>query len=97
MSANETSTAASSFPNVGTTINGYAQQFAAQIHVVATGIDGVAALVAFYAGMILIPIGAILYWSHLSRHTGWGMFIGGIILVVLSYTVFPYLATIAPP
>ncbi len=63
----------------------------------ATGIDGAAALIAFYAGLILIPIGAILYWGHVSRHTGWGMFIGGIILIVLSYTVFPNLGNIAPP
>lgn len=103
--ANSTSSATSSatsastggFPNFGATISGYFQAFASQLHIVATGVDGAAALIAFYAGLILIPIGAILYWSHVSRHTGWGMLIGGIILIVLSYTVFPNLGTIAPP
>jgi hypothetical protein len=90
-------TSTASFPNFGSTIGGYFQAFAGQLHIVATGVDGAAALIAFYAGLILIPIGAILYWGHVSRHTGWGMFMGGIILIVLSYTVFPYLTTIAPP
>ena len=92
-----TSASSASFPNFGATIGGYFQSFAGQLHIVATGVDGAAALIAFYAGLILIPIGAILYWGHVSRHTGWGMFMGGIILIVLSYTVFPYLGTIAPP
>ncbi len=92
-----TSASSGSFPNFGATITGYFQAFAGQLHIVATGVDGAAALIAFYAGLILIPIGAILYWGHVSRHTGWGMFIGGMILIVLSYTVFPYLGTIAPP
>jgi hypothetical protein len=92
-----TSTSSGSFPNFGASIGGYFQSFAGQLHIVATGVDGAAALIAFYAGLILIPIGAILYWGHVSRHTGWGMFMGGIILIVLSYTVFPYLGTIAPP
>ena len=110
MSLNATATASSattssvtssaslgSFSNFGSAVGGYFQAFAGQLHVVATGVDGAAALIAFYAGLILIPLGAILYWSHVSRHTGWGMLIGGIILMVLSYTVFPNLSTIAPP
>ena len=99
--ANSTSTVTSSssgsFPNFGSAIASYFQAFAGQLHIVATGVDGAAALIAFYAGLILIPIGAILYWGHVSRHTGWGMLVGGIILIVLSYSVFPYLGTIAPP
>lgn len=91
------STTAGSFPNFGATVAGYFQAFAGQLHIVATGVDGAAALIAFYAGLILVPIGAILYWGHVSRHTGWGMFFGGIILIVLSYTVFPYLGGISPP
>jgi hypothetical protein len=97
VSSSAASGPAGSFPNFGSTIAGYFQAFAGQLHIVATGVDGAAALIAFYAGLILIPIGAILYWGHVSRHTGWGMFFGGIILIVLSYTVFPYLGTIAPP
>lgn len=96
-SSTSSTTSTASFPNFGSSIAGYFQGFAGQLHVVATGVDGAAALIAFYAGMILIPIGAILYWGHVSRHTGWGMFMGGIILIVLSYTVFPNLTTIAPP
>jgi hypothetical protein len=92
-----TSTSSESLPNFGATISGYFQAFAGQLHVLATGIDAAAALIAFYAGLILIPIGAILYWGHVSRRTGWGMFVGGIILIVFSYTVFPNLGNIAPP
>ena len=92
-----TSASSGSFPNFGSIIASYFQGFAGQLHVVATGVDGAATLIAFYAGLILIPMGAILYWSHLSRHTGWGMLIGGVILIILSYTVFPNLGTIAPP
>ncbi|MDA4122722.1 MAG: hypothetical protein OK456_06020 [Thaumarchaeota archaeon] len=90
-------TSTASFPNYGSTIGGYFQAFAGQLHIVASGVDGAAILIAFYAGLILIPIGAILYWGHVSRHSGWGMLVGGIILIVLSYTVFPYLSTITPP
>ena len=95
--ATSTSSSSETLPNFGSAIGGYVQAFAGQLHILATGIDGAASLIAFYAGLILIPLGAILYWGHVSRHTGWGMLIGGIILIVLSYTVFPYLGTIAPP
>ncbi len=96
-STTSSTASAASFPNYGSTIGGYFQAFAGQLHLVASGVDGAAILIAFYAGLILIPIGAILYWGHVSRHTGWGMLVGGIILIVLSYTVFPYLSTITPP
>ena len=86
-----------SLPNVGPAIGGFAQQFAAEFHVAVTGIDAAATLVAFYAGILLIPVGAILYWGHVWRRTGQGMLVGGIILVVLSYTLFPYLPTVSPP
>lgn len=92
-----TTVSSESLPNFGATISGYFQAFAGQLHILAAGIDGAATLIAFYAGLILIPIGAILYWSHISRRTGWGMFIGGIILIALSYMVFPNLSSIAPP
>ena|ERR1039458_8116905 len=99
VSSATTSSASSlqSLPNVGPAIGGFAQQFAAEFHVAVTGIDAAATLVAFYAGILLIPVGAILYWGHVWRRTGQGMLVGGIILVVLSYTLFPYLPTVSPP
>lgn len=100
MSANSTSGAggsAPSLPNYGPIIGSYAQQFAADVHVAVVGIDGAATLIAFYAAILLIPIGAILYWGHISRHMGKGLLIGGIVLMVLSYTLFPNLPNIAPP
>ena len=86
-----------SLPNVGPTVASFAQQFAAEFHVAVTGIDAAATLVAFYAGILLIPLGAIFYWGHLWRRTGEGMLVGGIVLIVLSYTLFPYLPTVSPP
>jgi len=86
-----------SLPNVGPVVGNYAQQFAAEFHLAVTGIDAAVVLVAFYAGILLIPVGAVLYWGHLWRRTGEGMLVGGIILIILSYTLFPYLPTIAPP
>ncbi|MGA2199369.1 MAG: hypothetical protein ABSG45_05470 [Nitrososphaerales archaeon] len=99
VSSATTSSASSlqSLPNVGPAIGGFAQQFAAEFHVAVTGIDAAATLVAFYAGILLIPLGAILYWGHVWRRTGQGMLMGGIILIILSYTLFPYLPTISPP
>jgi hypothetical protein len=78
-------------------VGSYAQQFAAEFHVAVTGVDAAATLVAFYAGILLIPVGAIMYWGHVWRRTGQGMLVGGIILIILSYTLFPYLPTISPP
>jgi len=86
-----------SLPNIGPVVGNYAQQFAAEFHLAVTGIDAAVVLVAFYAGILLIPVGAVLYWGHVWRRTGEGMLVGGIILVILSYTLFPYLPTIAPP
>ncbi len=99
VSSATTSSASSlqSLPNIGPTVGNFAQQFAAEFHVAVTGIDAAATLVAFYAGILLIPLGAILYWGHVWRRTGEGMLIGGIILMILSYTLFPYLPTISPP
>lgn len=92
-----TPVAAPSLPNFGSLIGSYAQQFAVQIHLAVVGIDGAATLIAFYAGILLIPVGAILYWGHVSRHLGQGLLVGGIILMVLSYTLFPALPNITPP
>jgi hypothetical protein len=78
-------------------VGGYAQQFAQQVHLAVTGVDAAATLIAFYAGIMLIPVGAILYWGHVSRHMGQGLLVGGIILIILSYTLFPILPSIAPP
>lgn len=86
-----------SLPNVGPTIASYAQQFASEVHSAVLGIDAAATLIAFYAGIMLIPIGAILYWGHVSRRLGEGLLVGGIILAILSYTLFPALPNIAPP
>ncbi len=99
-SSSATSSAASSsasLPNVGPVIGSYAQQFASQFHLAVTGVDAAVTLVAFYAGILLIPVGAVLYWGHVWRRTGEGLLVGGIILVILSYTLFPYLPTISPP
>jgi hypothetical protein len=108
MSLNTTSSATSaatssatsssqSLPNFGPVVGSYAQQFAAEFHLAVTGVDAAVTLVAFYAGILLIPVGAVLYWGHVWRRTGEGMLVGGIILIILSYTLFPYLPTIAPP
>ena len=97
ISTTVSSSSSQALSNFGPTVGGYAQQFASEFHVAVTGIDAAATLVAFYAGIMLIPLGAILYWGHVSRHMGQGILVGGIILVILSYTLFPYLPTIAPP
>jgi hypothetical protein len=94
MSANDTS---SGFGNIGSTVAGYAQQFAAQVHTAVVGIDAAASLIAFWAGILLIPLGAILYWGHISRRLGQSLLVGGIILIILTYTLFPFLATVSPP
>jgi hypothetical protein len=97
VSASISTSSSQAITNFGPAVGGYAQQFAAEFHVAVTGIDAAATLVAFYAGIMLIPLGAILYWGHVSRHMGQGILVGGVILVILSYTLFPYLPTIAPP
>ncbi|MDG6925092.1 MAG: hypothetical protein JRN09_00920 [Nitrososphaerota archaeon] len=97
ISSATTSSTSQSLANFGPVIGSFAQQFASEFHVAVTGIDAAATLVAFYAGILLIPLGAILYWGHVSRYMGQSLLVGGVILVVLSYTLFPYLPSIAPP
>lgn len=95
--ADPSSTSTGSLPNFGSIVGDYAQQFAVQVHTAVVGIDAAATVIAFYAGVLLIPLGAILYWGHVSRHMGKGLLVGGAILIILSYTLFPYLASMSPP
>ena len=78
-------------PDMGSVIQSLAQQFTSVASLLLTTINSVVMDISGLASISVILIGILLYFTHAERRYGKDLIKGGIILMVLSEFVFPWL------
>ena len=78
-------------PDMGSVIQGLAQQFMSVASLLLTTINSVVIDISRLAYISILLLGLLLYFTHAERRYGKDLIKGGIILAVLSEFVFPWL------
>ncbi len=76
-------------PDFAGMIQQFAAQFATEATAVMTAIDSAVIDIARASYVTCLLLGAMLYFTHLSRRLGKDLVVGGVVLVVLSEYVIP--------
>jgi len=78
-------------PDMGSVIQNLAQQFTSVASLLLTTVNSVVIDISGLASISVILIGILLYFTHAERRYGKDLIKGGVILMVLSEFVFPWL------
>ncbi len=76
-------------PDLGTAIQQFASQFAAETAAVLTSINAAVVDIARVAYVTCLLVGILLYYAHLGRRLGKDLIYGGVALIVLTEYVVP--------
>jgi len=78
-------------PDMGSVVQNLAQQFTSVASLLLTTVNSVVIDISGLASISVILIGILLYFTHAERRYGKDLIKGGVILMVLSEFVFPWL------
>jgi len=82
-------------PDLGTSIQQFANLFATQTAAVPTTINSALIDIARVAYVTCLLVGILLYYKHLGRRLGKDLIFGGVALVVLTEYVIPAVTALA--
>jgi len=86
---------AQSPPDLGSSLQQSASQFASETAAVLTTINAAVVDIARVAYITCLLVGVLLYYSHLGRRLGKDLIVGGVALVVLTEYVIPTVTALA--
>ncbi len=75
-------------------IQAFANNLAAEIQALLLIVENAIETIAKISAIGLVMVGALLYFSHVSRWLGRSLLVGGVILAILAVWVFPWMMTI---
>jgi len=82
-------------PDLGTSIQQFANQFASETAAVLTTINTAVVDIARVAYVTCLLVGILLYYTHLGRRLGKDLIFGGVALIVLTEYVIPTVTALA--
>jgi anti-anti-sigma regulatory factor len=82
-------------PDLGSSLEQFASQFASETAAVLTSINAAVVDISRVAYITCLLVGVLLYYTHLGRRLGKDLIYGGVALIVLTEYVVPAVTALA--